>query len=68
MARDLRPGHREAHASEEATRSALTDVPLGFLVRLGGCCSDDVDSELAGDAVKLPLRHEKDGSSTNSPR
>ena len=46
MAGDLGPRHREAHVGEQAARTALADVPLGLLVRLGGRRADDVDPEL----------------------
>ena len=65
VAGDLRLRHREAHAGEEATRAALADVVLCFLVRLGRRRADDVDPELAGDALELPLRHEGDRSTEN---
>jgi hypothetical protein len=66
MARDLRLGHREAHAREEAARAALANVALRLLVRLGRRRPDHVDPELAGRTLELPLSHGKDGSTEKS--
>ena len=68
MTGDLGLGHREAHAGEEAARPPLADVALGAVVGLGRRRTDDVDPELAGDALELPLGHEKDGSTGKTRR
>ena len=53
VARDLGPRHREAHVGEQAPLSALADVALGLLVRLGRRRADDVDPELLAGARAL---------------
>ncbi len=53
MTRDLGSRHREAHVGEQAARSALPDVTLGLVVRLGGRRADDVDPELTGEPLEL---------------
>src|SRR5688500_6899730 len=55
---DLGLRHREAHPREEPPGPALADMTLGLLVRLGGRRADDVDPELAGDALELALSHQ----------
>ena len=46
MARDLRPGHREAHRAEQPPGAPVPDVPLGLLVGFGRRGPDDVEPEL----------------------
>ena len=58
MARHLRLRHGETHAREEAPGPPLADVPLGRAVGSGRRGADDVDPELAGDALELALGHE----------
>ena len=58
MTRDFGTRHREAHICEEPLFTALADVPLGVLVRLGRRRADRVDAELPGEALEFRCRHE----------
>jgi zinc-binding alcohol dehydrogenase/oxidoreductase len=57
VTRDFGSRHREAHVGEEALVTALADVPLGLLVRLGRRGADRVDAELLGEALEFQFRH-----------
>ena len=53
VARDLGPGHREAHVGEEAASAALADVPLGLRRRAPQAPRRRVDAELFGQPLEL---------------
>jgi hypothetical protein len=67
MTGDLGLGHGEAHAGEQAAFPPFADVALRLLVGADRRRPDDVDPELPGRALELPLRHEAEGSSRNRP-
>jgi hypothetical protein len=46
MARNLRTGHGEAHASEQSARPSFADVRLGLRVRLGKRHAEGIQPEV----------------------
>ena len=57
MAGDLGLRHGETHVGKEPPLPALANVPLGLGVRLGRGGTENVDTELLGEPVKLSGSH-----------